>query len=137
VNREFVDGRDCPWNMRDATGRAAGQWSNDRELFGAAEPGGYLEVELAVPESGEFTLVFHFTNGPDYGRVAVALDGQPLGTPYDGFAPEVLRSERISLGTRALDGGRHRLRFTSVGKDPRATHAYFAVDCLELLQRSK
>jgi hypothetical protein len=65
--------------------------------------------------------------------VEVSVDGGKLKTRFDGFDERIIRSERIDCGRVTLTEGPHRLRFTAVAKDPRATHYHFAVDCLELL----
>jgi hypothetical protein len=123
----------CKWDMRDTSPRGKGTWSNDRELFGDTEKGGYLELALQVPHTGRYAFGIWFTKGPDLGVIDVSLDGRRLGNPFDSFHDPIVRSEKIDFGTMDLDEGRHRLRFTAVGKNPRATHHYLAVDCLELL----
>jgi WD40 repeat protein len=132
-NLKLVGSENCKWDMRDTSPRGRGAWSNDRELFGEAEPGGYLEFELQVPQTGRYTLGISFTKAPDFGLVEVSLDGERLSKPVDGFHDSIVRSEKTDFGTMALDEGRHRLRFTAVGKNPKATQHHFAVDCLEFL----
>lgn len=122
----------CKWDMRDTSPRGVGTWSNDRELFGDTEKGGYLELALPVPHTGRYALGIWFTKGPDLGMVEVSLDGRRFGEPFDSFHEATVRSEKIDFGPIDLHEGRRRLRFTAVGKNPRATHHYLAVDCLEL-----
>jgi WD40 repeat protein/tRNA A-37 threonylcarbamoyl transferase component Bud32 len=123
----------CKWDMRDTSGRKGAAWSNSRELFGAAEEGGYMELGLDVPRTGSYALSVTFTRGPDLGLVEVSLDNQRLGQPFDSYHEELVRSGKIDFGTLRLQEGRRRLRFTAVGKNPRATGYHLAVDCLELL----
>jgi hypothetical protein len=44
-----------------------------------------------------------------------------------------LRSDKVDFGALRLAAGRHRLRFTAVGKNRRASRSDLAVDCLALL----
>jgi hypothetical protein len=119
--------------MRDTSARGPAAWSNHRELFGEAAKGGYLEVEIDAPRTAGYRLGITFTKAPDLGVVEVAVDGRRVGQPFDGFAERVVRAGKTDFGPVALQEGRHRLRFTAVGKNPRATAHHFAVDCLELL----
>jgi WD40 repeat protein/tRNA A-37 threonylcarbamoyl transferase component Bud32 len=123
----------CQWSVRDTSERARAAWSNDRELFGAAEEGGYLELEVEVSRTGRYALGIYFTRGPDFGLVEVSVDGKKRDRRFDGFHEKVVRSGKIDFGTLRLSKGRHRLRFRAVGKNPRATGFHLAVDCLELL----
>jgi hypothetical protein len=132
-NLKLLAAEKCPWAMRDTSPRGRGAWGNDRELFGEAEEGGYLELEIDAPRAGRYALAAWFTQGPDCGVVEVSLDGRRVGGRFDGFHDTVVRSERTAFGTADLGEGRHRLRFTAAGKGPRATACHFAVDCLELL----
>jgi WD40 repeat protein len=118
--------------VRDASPRGRGVWSNDHELVAEAEKGGYVEVEVELPDVGRYALGAYFTQGPEFGRVEVSVDGRRLPQVFDAYHDTVVRSERIDFGAVALAAGRHRVRFTAVGKDPRATRHDLAVDCLEL-----
>jgi hypothetical protein len=122
----------CKWAMRDTSSRKGAKWSNSRELFGEADEGGYLELGLDVSRAGRYALTVIFTRGPDLGQVEVSVDGQRVGQPFDSFHEEIVRSEKIDFGTLPLQEGRHRLRFTALGKNPRASRCHLAVDCLEV-----
>jgi WD40 repeat protein/tRNA A-37 threonylcarbamoyl transferase component Bud32 len=123
----------CKWSVRDTSARGRGAWSNDRELFADTEQGGYLEVEVEVSRPGRYALGVYFTRGPDFGVVEVAVGGKKRDRRFDGFHEKVVRSDKVDFGTLSLSAGRHRLRFTAVGKNPRASRSHLAVDCLELL----
>jgi len=133
-NLKLVDAENCQWNMRDTSPRGRGAWSNDRELFGTAAKNGYLELEVEIPQTGRYSLGIYFTKAPDCGLIAVSLDGKQLNKLFDGFHDHIVRSEKIDFGTIALAEGRHLIRFTSIGKNPRATDYHQAVDCLEFRQ---
>ena len=104
----------------------------DRVLLGQAENGGYVELKLEVPRSGRYALGAYLLTGPEGGLLEVSLDGQVIGRRFDSFGEAVARSGRVDFGTLLLCEGRHRLRFTAVGKDPRSKGYHFGIDCLEL-----
>jgi WD40 repeat protein len=133
-NLKLVAAENCQWNMRATTQRGRAAWSNDRELYGIAEKNGYIELEVDLPQTGRYQLGIYFTKAPDCGLIAVSLDGKTLHTQFDSFRDHIVRSEKIDFGTMTLDEGPHRIRFTSVGKNPDATHYHLAVDCLEWVQ---
>src|SRR5262249_3453006 len=101
----------CKWDMRDTSPRGKGLWSNERELFGDTEQGGYLELALHVPHTGRYAFGIWFTKGPDLGVIEVSLDGRRLGEPFDSFHEATVRSDRIDFAPIDLQEGRHRLRF--------------------------
>jgi WD40 repeat protein/tRNA A-37 threonylcarbamoyl transferase component Bud32 len=122
----------CRAYALDTTPFGPGVFSNDRVLLGQAENGGYAELRLEVPRGGRYALGIYFMTGPEGGLIEVSLDGQTIGSRFDSFRETVGRSGRIDFGTLPLPEGRHRLRFTAVGKDPRSKGHVFGVDCLEL-----
>ena len=132
-NLKLIDSENCLWEMRDTTPRGRGACSNDRELYGIAEKNGYLGLELDAPQTGRYALHIRFTKAPDCGLVEVSLDAKTLKQPFDSFSEQVVTSELQDYGTIMLEQGRHRIRFTAVGKNPRASHYHMAVDCLELV----
>jgi WD40 repeat protein/tRNA A-37 threonylcarbamoyl transferase component Bud32 len=123
----------CKAAALDTSSFGVGVFSNERVLAGEAENGGYVELKLEVPRSGRYALGIYFLTGPEGGLVEVSLDGQVIGRRFDSFRATVGRSGRIDFGTLPLREGRHRLRFTAVGKDPRSKGHYFGIDYLELL----
>jgi hypothetical protein len=64
--------------------------------------------------------------------VAVALDNRALGTPFDAYAAEVWSPERAECGEIDLPAGKHRLRFTAVGRNPRSAGFDMGIDCIQL-----
>jgi hypothetical protein len=108
------------------------KWSNGKQLFCQTEAGGFVELEIQVPQSGAYTLDVSLTRAPNYGRVEVTLDGQRVGPDFDGFAAKVTPPTRVSLGCCELSKGSHRVRFTAVGKNMQATGCAIGIDCLEL-----
>jgi WD40 repeat protein len=107
-------------------------WGGGKQLFCQTEVGGFVEVEIQAPVDGAYTLAVSLTRAPNYGRVEMTLDGRRVGTTFDGFAGDVTPPTRVPLGRVELSEGNHRLRFTAVGKNTRATGCAMGIDCLEL-----
>jgi hypothetical protein len=115
----------APWDRR--------RWSNGRQLLlDYTRKGGYAEVEVPVETAGRYRLAVYFTKSVNLGQVAVSLDGQVLGAPFDAYEAEVWPPQRVEFGEVELAPGKHRLRFTAVGRNPRAIGYDMGIDCLQL-----
>jgi serine/threonine protein kinase/WD40 repeat protein len=108
------------------------RWSNDHQLFGAAQKGGHVTLGFDVPITTNYRLDIFFTKASDYGIVEIALDGKRLGERFDGFNREVVPSERVSLGSVHLTEGAHELQFTVMDKNGDSSNYFLGIDCLEL-----
>jgi hypothetical protein len=84
----------------------------------AQGPGALLEVEFEVKKPGRFDLVAYLPQGPDSGTYQVALDGEASGAPRVFFSPAAVMPAGRILGSFTFTPGRHRLRFTCIGKAP-------------------
>ncbi len=98
------------------------RWSGGKQLFwSAAKPGDRLELTFAVGAKASYTLAAAFTMARDYGIVRVHLDDAPLGGPLDLYNfPDVLSTGALSLGSRTLEAGMHRLSLEITGANPAA-----------------
>jgi hypothetical protein len=90
-------------------------------------------LTLPVPRAGHYRLDLYLTQAPDYGIVEVTVDGQPIGAPYDAWAPWVMPSGAVPLGQRTLSAGKHELVFRARTKNPLATAYSLGVDALALV----
>ena len=70
--------------------------------------------------------------GPNFGVVQLALDGRPLGAPFDGYAAALGVEPPRPLGTVALAEGKHMLTMTVVGKHEASTDWLGGLDLLVL-----
>lgn len=112
----------------------AGNWSEGRQLFCRSRAGPQaIRVRLEVERAGLQRLELYATRAPDYGILEVALDGVPLGSAYDAWAPAVLASGAIPLGEVRLEAGSHELSFVSRAKNPASTGFHLGLDALVLL----
>jgi hypothetical protein len=82
-------------------------------------------------------VIAALTLARDYAVVQPALDGQPAGEPLDLYNyPEVVSSRELTLATRKLAAGQHRLTFEINGANPSALKAYMVgLDYLRLVPR--
>jgi hypothetical protein len=124
------EGSRCVLQFMNPWGRE--KWSNGKQLYCQTEAGGFVELELQVPQRGTYTLDVSLTRAPNYGRVEVTLDGRRVGPDFDGFAAKVAPPTRVSLACVELSKGSHRLRFAAVGKNTQAIGCAIGIDCLEL-----
>jgi Pregnancy-associated plasma protein-A len=109
----------------------AGNWSGDTQLSVKGGPGSGLTFEVLVEKSGRYRLSAYLTMGPDFAEIQPRLDGEPLGRPINLYAPRVMVSGRVELGTRTLRAGRHALGIDITGKSRASTGTELGIDCFE------
>jgi hypothetical protein len=136
-----IEGEACVASARATAGTVTIQdmapfganWSDDGQLwwFGAG-PHDTLTLSLTPPAAGAYDLVVYLTRAPDYGQVAFALDGKPLGGTFDGYAGSVQPSGPVDLGPVTLPIGTSQLKITIAGKNPGSSNYLFGLDALVL-----
>lgn len=92
-------------------------------MFCSAQLNSTIEFSISAGAAGRYGLYLYATTAPDFGKIQTLVDGNPLGAPIDLYAPIVLPSGRISIGTIDLSAGTHTLSFRVVGKNA-ASNAY-------------
>ena len=112
--------------VQDMKSFSKDHWSGSKQLFWTGgKPGERLEMEFAVPESGEFAVMARFTMAADYATVQVELDGKALGDPLDLYNfPDVITSGELTLGKWKFEAGPHQLAIAIVGTNPAAVPAH-------------
>ncbi len=108
-----------------------GDWSRDRQLFVSAGPQGEVTLRLRPSRRSTVAVTLYATRAPDYARIRLFLDDQPLGDPIDLYAPIVMPSGAIPLGDLALNAVEQRLTVRVVGKNPASTGFHFGIDCFQ------
>ena len=121
-------------SVQRMSGFGVEQWSGEAQLFVGARENGSVTLALPVRRTGRYRLILYATAAPDFGMIKVAIDGQTLGDTIDLYAPMVLPSGAIPLGSERLEEGTHRLTFTSVGKNDASLGFRFGIDSIELLR---
>ncbi len=111
------------------------KWSNDAHLWWTgAKPGDKLELALPVEKAGKYDVRTQLTKAVDYGIVQLSLDGEKLGDPIDLYHREVVATGELTLGTRELSAGEHKLTVEITGANDQAVKNFmFGLDYLKLV----
>ena len=109
-------------------------WAGNAQLwFQASAAGQYMILTINVPQAGTYDLSAAMTQARDYGIVSLAVDGTPLGQPFDGYhANTVTIDFGVDFGTVALSAGTHQLTWTVTGKNPASINYLVGIDYLVL-----
>ena len=113
------------------------RWSGNSQLWWTgATPDDVLDLELPVAVTGRYQIDVCMTKAVDYGVVQFRIDGKLIDGPLDLFNPGVASTGPLTLGTRELTAGRHRLSIEIVGANPKAVKGYmFGLDYVRLIGR--
>ena len=107
-------------------------WSDGKQLFLGNGSGGIVELSLSVATEGFYQIDLYGSLAPDFGKFRFSLNGSLLGSAFDAYAPVVIPSGKISLGSHFLHQGENPFRIEVVGKHEDSTGYYFGVDCFQL-----
>ena len=137
-----LEGEDLTRGAKAAEGKVGSQgmrgfgsrWSRGSQLLwsGPQKPGDTLTLTLTPPAAGTYALVGYFTQAKDYGQVAFALNGRPLSAVFDGYAPAVIPSGPVALGSVTLPSGPSTFVVTITGKNAASSAYVFGLDALAL-----
>jgi hypothetical protein len=94
--------------------------------------GSRATLAFEVPEADLYAVAATLTRGPDYGVVDVAIDGRPVASGFDGYAPAPARADPLDLGRIELAQGRHTITLTAVGRNPASSDFLAGLDFVEL-----
>ncbi|HET6881428.1 MAG TPA: hypothetical protein VFI31_14795 [Pirellulales bacterium] len=126
----FAAGCDCfvqdmfPWGRN--------RWSNGYQLVCRGAAGNHVELEFTVGQAGYRQLALLSTRGPNAGIFQVALDGEDVGGPIDGFDGGFAPTVSLTVSRQHLDSGPHRLRCTLTGKNPKSGGHEMGIDAIRL-----
>jgi len=123
----------CECNRQDMKNWGRGMWSRGEQLTCAAKNGGFVQLGFKVEQVGKYRVRVLATAAPDYGKIHIALDGQPVGGAFDLYCGRVSPSGSLELGNHVLAAGQHHLRFTVAGKNAASTGHFFGIDAIDLL----
>lgn len=113
------------------------RFSGGKQIFWAPDPGsGKITFKFLVTTVGTYQIALYATQAPDFGRVWVAIDSSPLAAFIDGYAPLVVPSGRISLGSHFLSPGLHEITFDTAGKNAASAGYAFGFDAFEIFSRA-
>jgi hypothetical protein len=106
--------------VQEMGGYGGGKWSGNAQLiWTGGKQGDAIEIEFAVPKGGRQELLAVFTKAEDYGIFELTIDGKPVGKAIDLFDDKVTTTGRIVLGVMDLAQGRHVLKATAAGQNPK------------------
>lgn len=91
-----------------------------------------MTLAFDVPQAGTYDLSAALTEAPDYGVAALAVDGQAVGRPFDGYRRTGVSVLTVPFGPVTLSAGRHVLTLTVTGRNPAAAGFFAGLDLLEL-----
>jgi len=102
------------------------------------QPGSKLTLALPVKDAGRYDVTAQFTKSIESGIIQAYLDGEKLGDAIDLYnTPDVIVPMKLSLGTRELAAGEHKLMFEVVGANPKGAKAYQVQIDYVKLERAK
>lgn len=106
-------------------------WSGNAQLFwGAPGPNAELRFQINVPEAKTYAVALFYTQAPDFGMVAIFLDGKRIGS-YNGYASSV-KVGKSDLRQHALQKGLHNVVLQVFAKDQQSKNYFVGIDKLEL-----
>ena len=117
-------GQASPQSMN---GFGPGLWSGGSQLWWRdGKPDDVLDLEIAVPKTGDYQIGVGLTTAVDYGQIEILIDGAYLERRIlDAFhRTGVVHTGEILLGQRRLESGKHRLSLKIVGAHPDAVKRY-------------
>lgn len=120
-----------------AARRPPERWSGDKHLlWREVQVGNVLEVDVPVPRDGNYDIRVSLSNASDMAIVSIAWDGETIVRQHDTYAPVFFSAAPVSLGTRSLTAGTHKLRFEIIGKNPATTTPTFlSLDYVQLIPK--
>jgi hypothetical protein len=109
-------------------------WSNNAQIwFQADGAGDAFTVRFDVPQDGTYDLSAVYTQAIDYGITTLALDGETIGEPFDGYhAPNVVIAPPVDYGAVQLSAGEHTFTWTVTGRNAASRGFFAGVDVLRL-----
>lgn len=109
------------------------QWSHDAQVwFTPNTAEAHLTFEIQVHRAGPRNVCVYFTKAPDYGMYQVLIDGVPVGESFDGYDSNVVRSEKVCVGSLELVEGTHQITFQCTGKNEQSSNYMLGLDLIQL-----
>ena len=73
-----------------------------------------------MKETGKFKISAQLTKAVDYGIIQIYLNGIPVGTKFDGYIEQDVKSFQVDLGTQVLSAGENILTIKILGANRNA-----------------
>jgi hypothetical protein len=108
-------------------------WSgNAHLLWSGGATGAVLDMVIDVPASALYAVEIYFTRAPDYGQVAIEVDGNSSPATFSGFAPRVAPPAPTQAGKFPLRAGAHKLSLKITGKIAQSSGYLVGLDQVKL-----
>ncbi len=106
------------------------RWSGDEQLWWTGgKVGSELTVAIPAPAAGSYEIYAALTKANDYATVSLAINGHLVSQSLDCYAPNVVSTGSVSLGTHELKQGTNELQIKIIGSNPKAHKSYmFGID---------
>ena len=101
--------------------KVIGVYGDQLMFIGTGKLGETMTLTFEVEEAGNYEMIVEYLMAYSYGISQLALDGKPIGKPYNGYSPEIEFDLPLSYGRMDLTKGTHTLTLTTIGRDSRAT----------------
>lgn len=109
------------------------QWVEADHLVFPASEGCRVEFTIPVPEAGTYEVLAAATRGPSHGAVEFLVDGEPF-LLEDLYAPLVIATGPLSLGTTTLETGSVVIGIQVVGSNTLSSASSIAIDGFALVR---
>ncbi|QEC42590.1 DUF2961 family protein [Pseudobacter ginsenosidimutans] len=108
-------------------------WSDNTQAFWSeGKPGDKMVLKFVSEEEGQFHLSARLTSAPDYGKVKMKLNGQPVAITFDGHE-EKTKVKMLYLGNFRIRKGENLLEVEITDARPNEKKtAYFGLDYLRV-----
>ena len=115
------------------------QWSGGSQMvwWGGLEQGDSMVLEVPLEKAGVYALALHLSKAEDYGIFSVRLDDGPETEAMDFFHSKLQPPTIITLKPMTLAKGKHSLRITCHGKNPKSSNSLIGIDCLEFKETTR
>ncbi|MGD8239055.1 MAG: DUF2961 domain-containing protein, partial [Armatimonadota bacterium] len=94
--------------------------------------GAFITHRLHVPLGGRYRLAAVLGRGPTCGVTSVAVDGVPVGPPFDAYASTPEPPTTVQFGGLPLSAGPHDITLRAVGRNQQARGLDIAIDSFAL-----
>lgn len=108
------------------------QWVEADHLVFPSSEGCRLEFTIEVTEPGTYEVLATATRGPSHGAVEFLVDGEPF-ILEDLYAPLVIATGPLSLGTTTLEAGSVVIGIQVVGSNTLSSASSIAIDGFALV----
>ena len=112
-----------------------GLWSRGKQLLvRGTKVGDFITLQVPAPDAKPHELFITATRARDYGILRFTVNGQALKNSFDGYAPDVVPAERLSLGSFTPVDGKYRIKVEVSGAnlDSKDNRYYLGIDSFQI-----